>query len=341
MPDQPLIILDPHPRRLDLIFRPEDRRRLESMGRVLWHEGERASTAHIDDHLPDAVAIVGQTDLPTERLDRASKLRVIMNVEGNFLPNIDYETCQQRGIHVLACAPAFAPAVAEMALLMALALARGIVEHDADFRQGNERYSAASNEGCFLLRGRTLGLLGCGNVGRALLPLLRPFGCSILVHDPWVHAHVLESMQTEPVDLDELMRRSEVLFLIAAVTTENRHLIGSRELALLPDGASVVLVGRSENTDFSALLAEANRGRIRAAIDVFPEEPVPADDPVRRASNVILSGHRAGGLQETYHEIGRMVADELELILAGLPPQRMQKAIPEVVARYRSKAIGT
>lgn len=339
MTDQPLILLDPHPRRLDLIFSADTRRRLDAMGKVLWYEGQAAPAAHIHEHLPEAVAIIGQTDLPPERLQRASKLRVVMNVEGNFQPNIDYETCRQRGIHVLACAPAFAPAVAEMSLLMALAMARGIIGHDTDFRRGRESYSAASNTGCFLLRGRTLGLLGCGNVGRALLPLLRPFGGQILVHDPWLHAHVLAEMDTTPVDLPDLMRRSEVLFLLAAATTENEHLIGARELALLPDGAVIVLPSRAGIVDFPALLDATASGRIQAAIDVFPEEPVPADDPVRQARNIILSGHRAGGLTETYHLVGQMVADDLEMILAGLPPRRMQPATPEVVARYRSPAI--
>ena len=91
--------------------------------------------------------------------------------------------------------------------------------------------------------------------------------------------------------------------------------------------------------DFPALLAAANAGRIRAAIDVFPEEPVPADDLVRQARNVILSGHRAGGIPATYHRVGQMVVDDLEMILDGLPPRRMQAATAEVVARYRSRAI--
>ena len=339
MTTSPLILLDPHPRSLNLIFTPEDRARLDAMGRVIWYEGDVAPEPHIDEHLPEAVAIIGQTDLPAERLKRATKLRAIMNVEGNFQPNIDYEICQQRGIHVLACAPAFAPAVAEMSLLMALALARRVVEHDVAFRGGREAYSAASNQGCFLLRGRTVGLLGCGNVGQSLLPLLRPFGGNILVHDPWLHDNVLRDMETTPVDLETLLDQAEVLFLLAAVTTENQHLIGARELALLPDNAIVVLTSRAGIVDFPALLEAANSGRIRAAIDVFPEEPVPVDDPVRRTKNVILSGHRAGGVQATYHRVGEMVVDDLEMILAGLPPRRMQSATPEVVARYRSPAI--
>jgi phosphoglycerate dehydrogenase-like enzyme len=88
--------------------------------------------------LPEAEIIIGQTDLPRERLERASKLRAIFNVEGNFLPNIDYDFCFSHGIRVLIASPAFAVAVAEMALALGLDLARGISQNDRAFREGKK-----------------------------------------------------------------------------------------------------------------------------------------------------------------------------------------------------------
>lgn len=340
MDKEKIILLDPHPRKIDLIFSGEDKRRLEALGKVLWYEGQKAPNDYIEEHLPRTIAIVGQTPMPKERLDRAPYLRLIANVEGNFLPNIDYEECHRRNIHVLSCSTAFAPAVAEMALGLALACARGIPQCDAAFRQGREVYSGASNLDSFLLRGKIFGLIGCGNVGRRLLPLLKAFEGEILVHDPWIHDHYLSELGVKPVSMNELLERSRVVFIIAAATSENEKGLGARQFAMMPKGAVVVLVGRAQVVDFDALLNAAESRHIRAAIDVFPEEPVPSDHRVRHTPNVVLSAHRSGGLPETYREVGTMVADELELILRGLRPQRMQAAMPETAARYRGKPVG-
>jgi phosphoglycerate dehydrogenase-like enzyme len=333
------ILLDPHPRTVPLIFSDADRRRLESLGRVLYPESQRVPDAFIESNLPHTTALIGQTSMPKERLNKAPNLRAIFNVEGNFLPNIDYDECHRRNIHVLACAPAFSAAVAEMALGMALASARGIITHDTQFRTGTELWGGASNTGSFLLKGKTMGLIGCGNVGRALLPFLRPFSNEILVHDPWIHEHVLEDLNVTPVSLDEILRRSRVLFVMSATTTENKHGLGKEHFEKMQKDSIFVLVGRSETVDFDAMLDAAASGHIRVATDVFPAEPLPKDHRARRTPNTILSAHRAGGIPETYHAIGRLVIDDLELILRGLPPQRMQKAIPETVARYRGKPV--
>ncbi|MEA1952088.1 MAG: NAD(P)-dependent oxidoreductase [Planctomycetota bacterium] len=337
--DRPLILMDPHPRPIKLIFSDEDRDRLNALGRVLWYEGARAPDEYIDAHLSEAVALIGQSPMPLERLGRASKLRAIFNVEGNFLQNIDYQECHRRNIHVLACSRAFSPAVAELALGLALSAARGIVANDAAFRRGEEKYSAASNTDSRLLRGRTMGLLGCGNVARMLLPLIRPLGGKILVHDPWLHENMLQDMGLQPVDLHTLVKQSDTLFVLSAATPENGQQLGAKQFDQMRPGAIVVLVGRAEVVDVDALLDAADSGRIRAAIDVFPEEPVPPDDRVRRTANVILSGHRAGGLPETYHRVGRMVVDDLEMILRGLPPGQLQPAVLETVCRQRGKPI--
>ena len=105
----------------------------------------------VEAHLPEAVAIVGQTAMPKERLERAPNLRAIVNVEGNFLPNVDYAACLDRGVHVLNASPAFARPVAEMALGMAIDLARGIGAADRAMRAGTETYGLESNADAFLL----------------------------------------------------------------------------------------------------------------------------------------------------------------------------------------------
>ncbi len=332
--------MDPYPRPLDLILSPTARERLEQLGRVIWHEGTPASEAMIEEHLPNAVAIIGQTAMPKERLDRAPHLRLIANVESNFLPNIDYEECHRRNIYVISTGPVFAQPVAEMALGLALAAARRIVDADAAIRRGDESlYGVGDNYDSFLLSGKTMGLLGCGNLGRALLPLLRPFSDDILVHDPWIHPSVLRGMGVKPVDLDGLFSWSKVLFILAATTTENQGQIGARHFASMAKGSVVALISRAGVVDFDALLDAAAVGHIRAAIDVYPEEPIPANHRVRNTPNTVLSAHRAGNIPEIWTGMGEMVVDDMELIMRGLPPQRCQRALLETVARLRSKPV--
>lgn len=337
---KPVILLDPHPRPVDLIFSTQDKARLEKLGRVIWHDGSPAPNALIEEHLPDVVAIIGQTPLPRARLDRAPHLRLVANVESNFLPNIDYEACHHRNIYVVSTAPVFAQPVAEMALGQALAAARRVVDADAAIRRGDESlYGEADNHDSFLLHGKTLGLLGCGNLGRALLPLLRPFSNDIIVHDPWLHPNVLREMKVEPISLDDLFARSRVVFILAATTTENQGTIGARQFASMRKGSVIVLVSRAGVVDFDALLDAAASGHIRASIDVFPEEPIPPQHRVRQTPNTVLSAHRAGNIPEIWTGMGEMVVDDLELILRGLQPQRCQRAVLEIVTRLRSKPI--
>lgn len=327
------ILLDPYSRTIDMLFSEHDKARLESLGQVLWFDGSPAPDAYIDEHLPAAIALIGQAPMPRKRLDQAPNLRAIFNVSGGFDPRVDHEECHRRHIHVLSCSRAFAPAVAEMALGMALAAARGITTGDANVRQGKETYSFQSNEGCFLLRGKTFGLIGCGNVGSVLTRLLRVFDGDVLVHDPWIHDQVLAQQGCQPVGLDELFSRSRIVFIVSAPTWENEHGLGARHFAMMKRGSVVVLVGRADVVDFDALLDAADSGHISAAIDVYPHEPVPPDHRVRTTANTVLSSHRCGGLPEAYRDIGRMVVDDLELILRDLPPQRMQSAGIEILRR--------
>jgi len=333
----PVILFDPFPRSRQLIFRPETWNRLQSLGRLIVPADTRLTKEDLDRYLPDAAALLGQTDMPAERLNDAPNLRAILNVEGNFLPNVDYETCFRRGIQVLGAAPAFAQAVAECALGFAIDLARGITAADRDFRAGQEKYGLESNRDTFSLTGATVGLIGFGNLSRALLPLLAPFHPRIRVYDPWLPDNHLREHHVEPVGLDDLLSNSRVIFIMAAVATDNEGFLGERELNLIRPGSVVLLMSRAAVVNFPVFSALVEAGRFRAATDVFPEEPVPPDDPVRRVDGLLLSAHRTAALRDSFYRIGEMAVDDLSLILAGLPPIRMQPARRETVARYRSR----
>jgi len=336
-----VILVDPYPRTLDQIFSLESRARLEALAPVSWNDGPPADLRLVERRLPEIVAVVGQTALPADRLQRASRLRAVLTVEGNFLPNVDYSACFARGIDVLGIGPVFGPPVAEMALGLALAAARDIPRGDAEVRAGTEiHFDEGVNTDAFLLTGKTVGLVGCGNLALALLPLLRPFGCRILAHDPWLESEAVAALGAEPVELLDLFTRSRVVFVLSPVTTENAGAIGRDYFDAMAPGSVVVLVSRAAVVDWVALLDAADSGHIRAAIDVFPEEPIPATERARTTRGTILSAHRAGNVPEIWRRVGEMVADDLEALFAGRAPTRMQRADPATVGKLRSPPIG-
>ncbi|MGZ8632573.1 MAG: NAD(P)-dependent oxidoreductase [Solirubrobacteraceae bacterium] len=293
----------------------------------------------VEAHLADTVAIVGQTDLDAARIARAPALRAVVNVEGNFLRNVDYEACFARGIHVLVASPAFAPAVAEAALGMAIDLARGIGAADRAMRAGTETYGLEANRGSFLLAGSDVGVIGLGDLGRELVRLLVPFGCRVRAYDPWLPDLAIRAAGAEPAALDELLGGSRVVFVFAAATTDNETLIGWRELELLPAGAVLLVMSRAAVVDLDALVERAAAGRLRAAVDVWPREPVPADHPARGVEGLLLSPHRTGGMPEAFRAIGGLVVADLELVLRGLPPVACRRAERETVGRLRSRPV--
>jgi phosphoglycerate dehydrogenase-like enzyme len=332
------VVLSPAPQRTERIFTAEALALLHERYRVVeLSDGHRPEA--LDAALPEAFAVIGQPDLPQDRLDRATALRAVCNVEGNFFSNVDYETCRRQGVYVLGCGPAYAQAVAEHALGLALDLARGISREDRAFRNGTERYVAIGNEESILLRGSTVGLLGYGNLGRALHRLLEPFRTHVRIYDPWLPDAVVREAGGYPAGLEETIRESTFLFVLATATAESRHLLGSRELELVPPAGRLVLVSRAAVADFDELLTRLQQGRFLAAIDVWPEEPVPPDSPFRTLDGLVFSGHRAGGIPQAFQEIGAMVLDDLRQIEHGLPPSRMQVAAPELVGRYRNRPV--
>jgi phosphoglycerate dehydrogenase-like enzyme len=336
--DRPVVVLRPAPQRRDRIFTPDALSRLQEAYTVVDLDDDLSERA-IDEALPDAFAIVGQPDLPAERLARAPNLRAVLNVEGNFFPNVDYRGCFERGIHVLGCGPAYSQAVAEYALGLAIDLARGISREDRAFREGRERWVSAGNQDAILLRGANAGFIGFGNLGRALQRLLVPFDMTIRAYDPWLPANVLRDAGLEPAGLDEVIEHSTFLFVLATVTAESQHLLDGPRLDRVPKGARLVLVSRAAVVDFDALVERVAAGRFLAAVDVWPVEPVAADHPARGVEGLVLSAHRAGGIPAAFQQIGEMVLDDLDQIRRGLPPARMQVAARELVGRYRNKPV--
>jgi phosphoglycerate dehydrogenase-like enzyme len=335
-----LIVIDPQPRGLDEIFGPAEWSRLQSLGELSVHEGlGRMPAERFEPLLADMELLIGQSDMPKARLDRAPKLRAIVNVETNFLQNVDYETCFARGIHVLAPGSAFARPVAEMTLGLAIDLARGVTAADRAMRAGREKWLLEGAAGCFSLYGASVGLVGFGDLARAFTPLLQPFGCPIKAYDPWVSDHFMAGFGVEPASLDEVLSTTQIIVIFAAVTSENLGFIGKREFEMIAPGSMVLLMSRAGVVDFPEFLRQIESGRFRAATDVFPVEPAPQDDPARKVEGLILSPHRAGAMTDSLLEIGRQTVADAGLVLQGLPPLSCRRAQRETVALSRSKPI--
>jgi phosphoglycerate dehydrogenase-like enzyme len=336
---KPTVLIDPQPRTVNLIFDAEAQRRLSAIADLTVFDTGPMPADMLEKALPEATILIGQTDLPRERLERASKLRAIFNVEGNFLPNIDYDYCFTRGIRVLVASPAFAVAVAEMSLALALDLARGVSKSDRAFRQGKEEYGFSSNQDSFLFTGCRVGIIGFGDLARAFRPMVRPFRCPVKVYDPWLPEREILLHDCTPASLDEVLSGSDAVFVFASVTSENQGFLGKREFGLIRHGGIFVLMSRAAVVEFEALTDAARSGHLKVASDVFPEEPFAKDHPIRDLPNVVLSAHRSGGMREAFYEIGRMVTADVELLLRGLPPISCRIAQPETVRRFRSKAV--
>lgn len=335
MTQRPKVIVDPHFRAMDDVFAPADLQRLGEAVDVVWGRDEPMPDDAFRAALPDAFAVVSAGWRYGQVLDVAENLRAILTVSGGWPPELDYGRCFARGIRVLSAAPAFAAAVAEMALGLALACSRDIVGGDRAVRSGEERWlSAGEDLGTFSLYGKPVGFVGFGNLGRALRDLLAPFRCELVAYDPWLTDAYLREEGVEPAGLPRLLESSRVIFVLATPTTENRALLSRELLERVAPGSVVVLVSRAHVVDFDALTELVLAGRFRAAIDVFPTEPLDPEHPIRRALGAVLSPHRAGLVQEALWELGRYVVDDLEAMIQGLPPRRMQLAEPELATRY-------
>ena len=329
------VILNTYSRPVDMVMSSEDLARLHDLVDVVWGQDEAMPEDEIAKVRGEVFAIVTGRRGRYGSLDDMPNLRAIIETGGRHpSPEVlDYKTCFGRGIRVLSCAPAYGPMVAEMALGFAIASARETVDAHQAFQKGEEVYLYPSNLTSFTLYDQTVGFIGFGGLAQNLKALLAPFRCTIQVYDPWVPEAKIRSQGGVPVGLETLLETSRVIFVLAIPSNENKAMLDRALLSRIQKDAVFVLISRSHVVDFDALTDLLHEGRFRAAIDVFPNEPLPKDHPIRSAPNTILSAHRAGSVRRDMHLIGRMVVNDLEAMLAGLPPTEMQVAQPEIVYR--------
>jgi phosphoglycerate dehydrogenase-like enzyme len=335
---RPLAISAPDPRTLELIFTEEALARLHAKYEVI--EADPADIAGLSDSvLGRARYIIGQPPLSAETLERMPQLRCILNVESNLMNNMPYDVLFQRGIHVVTTGLVFAEPVAEIGLGFALSLARGIVDADLDFREGRELWGGDGNKGARQISGSDIGIIGFGDLGKALNRVLSGFRANIKVFDPWMPRSILEDNGVRSASLEEVLSTSDFVFVVAAVTSENKGFLGAEAFASMRKGAAFILLSRADVVDFEALMAAVTSGHIKAASDVYPDEPLRPDHPVRNLKGFIRSAHRAGALDSAFKKMGDMVLEDMDLMDRGLPPMRCKRAERETVSRMRSRPV--
>ena len=218
MSNKPVVIVDPNFRRMDEIFSPADQGRLRESVEVVWGKDDPMPQDALLRALPDAEALICSDWRYANVLPQAPKLRAVIDVTGAFPATLDYEYCHAHKIRVLCAIPSFVRQVAEFSLGLAIAACREIPLGDRLFREGGEEYLHAGNRTTYMLYGKRVGMIGFGGIGRALKPLLEPFGVTITAYDPWLSPGYMRSLGVTPVSLDALLSESDFIFVTAVPT---------------------------------------------------------------------------------------------------------------------------
>ena len=198
--------------------------------------------------------------------------------------------------------------VAELVIAFAIAMLRHVPASNREVMAGTWRQHVGGH-----LSGRTVGIVGCGHVGKDLVPLLRAFGCPVLVHDIRDFADFYASHDVQPVDLDTLLMRSDVVTLHVPLDISTRNMLDVRRLALLKKTAVLINAARGGLVDEAALKAMLKEGRLAsAAFDVFAIEP-PQDAELLSLPNFLATPHIGGSAQEAILAMGRSAIDGLDI----------------------------
>ncbi|MET7764030.1 hydroxyacid dehydrogenase [Streptomyces sp. NPDC005336] len=249
-------------------------------------------------------------------LDAAPRLRAVLHSAGS-VKGILAPGWWERGLVVSSAAAANALPVAEYTLGMIMLAGKDVFAARERYRA--QRTFTAEIQAGIGNFGRRVGIIGASCIGRRLIELLRPFDFQVMLTDPHVGEDGAAALGVRPVPLDELMRTSDIVTVHAPAIPETHHMIGGRELALMPDGAVLINTARGSLVETDALVEEVGTGRISAVLDVTDPEPLPAHSPLFGLPNVFLTPHLAGSQGNEVRRLGLYAADELERLLTGRP----------------------
>lgn len=339
-----ILILPPSPLYEEIITTAAERK-LGEVGEVERNtSGQNLPREEVLARIADADAVLTSWGAPLidqELLDQAPRLKIVAHAAGTIKGFVKPEVFD-RGITVTHAAGVIAESVGEWALTVTLGSLRRLVDFDRSMRPagddaagrgamtaapgatsqrprgwGEEKKSIGFGQELY---GKRVGIVAASMTGRAYMRLLQPFGCDVLVYDPYLSdAGAAELGVRKAADLADLMATCDVVSNHAPTTPQTDGLISAAMLARLRDGALFVNTARAGAIDYQALTVELQSGRIRAALDVFPKEPLDDASPLRRLPNVSLSPHVAGATEESRRRLGSTMIDEIARYFAGQP----------------------
>jgi len=273
--------------------------------------------ANVADEIRDADALVvrSATKVTSQLLAGAARLRAIGRA-GSGVDNVDLAAATQKGVIVMNTPGGNAQSVAEHTLALLLSLARRIPQADASMKQG--RWEKKKLEG-MELRGKTLGLVGFGQIGAAVANLAKAFEMSVVAYDPYVSSLLADEHAVRLATLDEVMKSADFVSLHASSTPETRHLVNARTLALAQPGLRIVNCARGELVNEGDLLAALESGQVAGAgLDVFEAEP-PKDSKLVNHPGVIATPHIAGSTEEAQEIVGIRIAEQIrDFLISGV-----------------------
>jgi phosphoglycerate dehydrogenase-like enzyme len=265
----------------------------------------------------DIDGILASVEPLTREVLAGSKLRAIARMGVGF-DAIDISAATEFGIPVTITPGALEESVAEHTVALMLGVFRNLVRRDRNVREGKWPRTSFPRLG-----GKTVGLVGLGRIGRAVVPKLQGLGCTVIAHDPYPDEAFAKASKVQLVSLDELFATADVVSLHLPTTPQTMNLINRNSLAKMKPGAVLINTARGAMVDEPALVAALKSGHLMAAgLDVFKQEPLPLDNPLLELDNVLVCEHM-GGLDQTSQEaMATLAAQCLADLFQGRWPER-------------------
>jgi D-3-phosphoglycerate dehydrogenase len=256
----------------------------------------------------------------TRSLMAACKQLKVVGRHGAGLDIVDLEAATDLGIAVVHAPGSNSNSVAEHAIMLMLACAKQAVVVDKRTRLAD--WGKGRWQGLLEMNGRTLGIIGVGNIGRRVAKIAGAMGMRVICYDKYVAADEVRNRGVEPMpDMAAVLRQADVVTCHTPLTRETRHMIDAGAIAQMKPGVIFINTSRGKVQDEEALRVALEGGKIRAAgIDVFEEEPVSSDSRLLQLDNVIVSPHIAGVTEETVRGMAMQVTAEMLRVLRGEKP---------------------
>ena len=256
----------------------------------------------------DALIVRSATRVTPEVLEAGVKLKVVGRA-GIGVDNIAVDAATKRGVVVMNTPGGNAVTAAEHAIALMLSVARKIPQATASLKQGKwEKKKFLGTE----ITGKVLGVLGLGNIGRIVADRAQGLHMSVCVFDPFLSAEAAAKLNVEKVEMEDLLRRADFITVHTPLTDETRNLIDASALEKCKDGVVIINAARGGIVNEEDLAAALNAGKVGGAgIDVFTEEPPPADHPLLSADNVVVTPHLGASTTEAQEKVALQIADQI------------------------------